>query len=228
MNTLRKQVKTTKNDRELFSNLPNLSKHRIIKFMARRSDHSKEELQKLIFDTANKLVEQEGLTGMSARKITSEIGYTPGTIYSFYENLNELTLHVNGKTLDLIYTKLEKSISKTKSTNSAIKAIAETYLSYAQKNINRFRALYEFNYTESNNQSLPDWYQEKVERNFALIDAVLNKNHCGNNEQAKVLWAGLHGIAILSLTGKLDTVKVKSSKKLVENFLSIYLKGIKN
>ncbi|MDD9898260.1 MAG: TetR/AcrR family transcriptional regulator [Candidatus Melainabacteria bacterium] len=195
--------------------------------MARRSDHSKEELEKLIFDTANKLVEQDGLDAMSARKVTTAIGYSPGTIYSFYDNLDELTLAVNGKTLDLIYNKLEKAISKAKSSKQAIKAIAEAYLNYAQKNINRFRALYEFNYSQESGQSLPNWYQDKVTRIFELIDAVLNRNHCGNNEQAKVLWAGIHGIAILSLSGKLDSVKVKSSKKLLENYLDIYLRGIK-
>ncbi|MDA0772212.1 MAG: TetR/AcrR family transcriptional regulator [Cyanobacteria bacterium] len=197
--------------------------------MARRSDHSKEELEKIIFDAANKLIEKDGLNGLSARKLATVIGYTPGTIYSFYENLDELILRVNGKTLDQIYSKLEKSIAKNKARNKAIKAIAESYLNYGQKNINRFRTLFEFNYLQDGKKELPDWYQDKVSKNFGLIEAVLTGNQCSDQSEinAKVLWSGLHGIAMLSLNGKLDSVKLKSSQVLLDSFVEIFLRGLK-
>lgn len=197
--------------------------------MARRSDHSKEELEKIIFEAANKLIEKDGLNGLSARKLATAIGYTPGTIYSFYENLNELILKVNGKTLDLIYKKIEKSMGKSNSRDKLIKAIAESYIEYGQKNTNRFRTLFEFNYLQDGKKELPDWYLSKVQNNFGLIEAALTGNQCSDQSeiQAKVLWSGLHGIAMLSLSGKLDSVKLKSTQLLLDNFVAIFLRGLK-
>lgn len=194
--------------------------------MARRSDHSKAELEKIIFEAANKLVDKDGLAGLSARKLATAIGYTPGTIYSFYENLNDLILQINGKTLEQIYSKLEKASSNTKSVNKSIKAIAESYLDYAQKNNKRWRCLYEFSHPEKT--KLPDWYQERINKIFDLLDSRL-ESHCKNSKndlQAKVLWSGLHGIAMLSLSGKLDSVKVKSTEELMNSFIDIFLKGL--
>ena len=192
--------------------------------MARRSDHSKAQLEEIIFLAANKLIEENSLEGLSARKLATDIGYTAGTIYSFYENINELILKVNGKTLDLIYKKIEKASSSSKDKNKAIKAIAEAYLDYAKKHMNRFRALYEFNYGED----LPDWYQAKVKMIFDLIEGRLTVNQCSETSEisAKVLWSGLHGIAILSLSGKLNNVKLKSSKQLLDSFVDIFLRGL--
>lgn len=192
--------------------------------MARRSDHSKAQLEEIIFDAANKLIEKDSLEGLSARKLATDIGYTAGTIYSFYENLNELILKVNGKTLDLLYKKIDKASSTNKDKNKAVKAIAEAYLDYAKKDMNRFRALYEFNYGDQ----LPDWYQAKVKMIFDLIEGRLTANQCSDTSEinAKVLWSGLHGIAILSLSGKLNNVKLKSSKLLLDSFVDIFLRGL--
>jgi len=52
-----------------------------------------------------------------------------------------------------------------------------------------------------------------------------------NNKEAeiaaKTIWAGIHGICQLSLTGKLDTVGAKSMKQLTDSLIDNYLKGLK-
>ena len=44
---------------------------------------------------------------------------------------------------------------------------------------------------------------------------------------AKVLWAGLHGICSLSITGKLDTVGADSAQVLAKSFITNYVRGLK-
>ena len=58
--------------------------------MARRSDHSRDELKALILDCAREIAEEEGLRGLTARRIATEIGYAPGTIYNLFSNLDDL------------------------------------------------------------------------------------------------------------------------------------------
>ena len=48
--------------------------------MARRNDHSKEELQSMAIDATRSLISQAGYEGVSARKVANSIGYTVGTL----------------------------------------------------------------------------------------------------------------------------------------------------
>ena len=54
--------------------------------MARRSDHSREELYDLALESARVIAEIEGLRGLAARRIARDIGYTVGTIYNLFDH----------------------------------------------------------------------------------------------------------------------------------------------
>ena len=66
--------------------------------MGRRSDHSREEIRQMALQAAESIVTEGGYKALSARKVASEIGYTVGTLYLVFENLDELVLYVNGRT----------------------------------------------------------------------------------------------------------------------------------
>ncbi len=199
--------------------------------MSRRGIHSKEELGKLIIASAIKLVEKGGLTAISSRKIAKEVNYTHGTVHKFYDNFNDVILQVNANTLDQIYTALYKAVSREKIDSKDINALANTYIEYGLNNRNRWEALYNFTYSRDKSEDLPDWYQERIEKIFTLVESRLLM-HCKSSKDVKpyaqILWSSLHGIAILALSGKLDTVKVKSVKKMTENFTRVFTSGLKN
>lgn len=199
--------------------------------MSRRGIHSKEELGKLIIASAIKLVEKGGLTAISSRKIAKEVNYTHGTVHKFYDNFNDVILQVNANTLDQIYTALYKAVSREKIDSKDINALANTYIEYGLNNRNRWEALYNFTYSRDKSEDLPDWYQERIEKIFTLVESRLLM-HCKSSKDVKpyaqILWSSLHGIAILALSGKLDTVKVKSVKKMTENFTRVFTNGLKN
>ena len=71
--------------------------------MGRRSDHSRDELYTMALAAARKIAEKEGLRGLTARRIAREIGYTVGTLYNLFDNLDGLIVHLNGTTLDTLY-----------------------------------------------------------------------------------------------------------------------------
>ncbi len=60
--------------------------------MARRSDHSKEEIKALAIKHAYKLIEENGEAGFKARDIAKRMGYTVGTIYYVFGNMENLRL----------------------------------------------------------------------------------------------------------------------------------------
>src|SRR4029077_10974729 len=70
------------------------------KHMGRRSIHSPDELRELIIQAGTEIVERDGLEGLSAREIAKRIGYSPGTLYNVFENLDDLLLTIESRLLD--------------------------------------------------------------------------------------------------------------------------------
>ena len=60
--------------------------------MARRKDHSHDQLHKMALDATREIAEKEGLSGITARRIAKQIGYSPGTLYNVFENLEDLII----------------------------------------------------------------------------------------------------------------------------------------
>lgn len=58
--------------------------------MARRSDHSREEIKEMALTAALTILEEEGARGLTARKVATAIGYTVGTLYLVFKNQQEM------------------------------------------------------------------------------------------------------------------------------------------
>ena len=77
--------------------------------MARRNQHSREELQALAIDAVRELVAEHGLAKLSVRKVAEKIRYTPGMLYHVFANLDDLILHANAATLDTLLADMKAS-----------------------------------------------------------------------------------------------------------------------
>ncbi len=196
--------------------------------MARRSDHSREEIRDMALAAAERIFVEEGLEGLSARKIAGRIGYTVGTLYLVFENLDELILHVNARTLDNLYSALrEASTESIASPEARVLALARAYIGFASRYPRQWSALYEHRLPEG--VELPEWYREKVAHSFALVEETIRplvKGPKNVGPVARALWAGVHGICLLGLTDKLDIVGESSVPVLVETLVANFLKGL--
>ena len=71
--------------------------------MARRSDHSREELEELFLASARRFAESEGLSGIAARRVARDVDYTAGTTNNVFGNLDGLIMRLRADTLDELY-----------------------------------------------------------------------------------------------------------------------------
>lgn len=193
--------------------------------MARRSEHSLEEIKTMVLNAAESIVIEEGFAALTMRKIAMEIGYTVGSIYMVFANMTDLILHLNARTLDEIAAELEQA-SDCES-EQCVEESAKLYLRYASRNFNRWSMIFEHRLPKG--VKVPDWYQDKVEHIFRRFEVRFARlaPGCPDAEKkrvARTLWGGIHGISILSLSGKLDIVGVEDVEEsmmlLVRNFIS--------
>jgi len=197
--------------------------------MARRSDHSREEIREMAILAAERLVEKQGYKGLSARKVASEIGYTVGTLYLVFKNLDELILSVNARALDELYLAMEESVEKNQDPKSCVIALCHTYYLFAIQHVHRWTLIFEHILPED--QTVPDWYSIKVARGFEILEKVLAPIASALDDQeisksARVLWGSVHGISMLAVTGKLGVVGVDSVNELLDSLVDNYLRGL--
>lgn len=197
--------------------------------MARRSDHTHEEIKAMAVQAGRTLLAEKGFPDFSARAVATQIGYSVGTLYNVFGDYDGLMLHIHAQILDEWYAFMQNALPTETPMDKQLQALGMAYIDFAEQHYNSWASLFEYRFK---GEKLPEWYDEKMERFFALVETVLHPVFGQNSAQceraAKTLWAGIHGICVLSLSGKLDAVGVKSARQLAGAFITHYIVGLKH
>lgn len=173
---------------------------------------------------AQRLAEEEGLRGLTARRVMREIGYTIGTFYKLFSNFDELVLTLNGTTLDALYEACA-SVPLDGTPEDGLRELARRYIRFTREHKRRWSVLFEHQLPDG--QQLPDWHHQKINRLLGLIKTILAPLFPSGRDaelahSARVLWSSLHGICSLETANKLvntETVEALSNT-LIENYLA--------
>lgn len=198
--------------------------------MGRRSSHTSNELRVMILDAARDIIETEGLAGLSAREIARRIGYSAGTIYNIYDNLDDVILHVEAGVLDALEQRLGTVVTATPGPET-LTELARAYLAFTHEKPKLWNLLFEHHMQPG--ADIPDWYQRKLEGLLARVEQALAPlfpvgAEADRQRAARVLWAGVHGITSLSTADKLSIVTTETAGRLIEDLVKTYLQGVKS
>src|SRR5947207_9653806 len=122
--------------------------------MARRSDHSRDELHRMALKAAQKIVAKSGLRGLSTRRIASAIGYSPGTLYQLFTDLDDLIVHLNAQSLASLYAACQP-VDFANGPEVALQTLAERYINFVSANPRVWNVVFE--------HSLPEGRHVQVE-----------------------------------------------------------------
>ncbi len=100
--------------------------------MARRADHTREELTELAITAGAELIRKNGFAAFSARKLATAIGYTVGTLYNVFGSYDEMILRINARTLDAWFENITTALAKRKK-NDALQVITHEYIAFSRE-----------------------------------------------------------------------------------------------
>lgn len=197
--------------------------------MGRRSTHTPQQLRELILEAARDIIESDGLAGLSAREIARRIGYSPGTIYNMYQNLDDVVLHVEARVLDELEVRLASVFDVGTPGPDTLPALAHAYLSFTHEKPKLWNLLFEHHMPKD--AVLPDWYQQKLEGLLKRVEQSLAPlfppgREADRQRAARVLWAGVHGITSLSTADKLSIVTTEAATRLIDDLVHTYIRGL--
>ena len=77
--------------------------------MARRAEHSRDDLTERAAAAVADIVGEGGYGALTMRNVARRIGYSVGTLYNLFDNLDDMVLGVNGRTLDALDARLAQA-----------------------------------------------------------------------------------------------------------------------
>lgn len=193
--------------------------------MARRSDHTREELRELAIAAATAAAEREGLRAITARGIARDIGYTVGTLYNLFENLDDLLRQMNAATMDALYARATAQ-PLDGDPETALRELARRYLAFVREHSRLWSAVIEF---EPHDRAPPDWYRDKAQRLIGLGEAAIAGlfgpgEAAARRRSANVLWSALYGITALAQAA--GSGNREAPEVLIDALITTYLAGL--
>lgn len=199
--------------------------------MARRSEHSVEEIKAMVLNAAETIVIEEGAAALKVRKIAMAIGYTVGSVYMVFDNMADLILHIQDRAVDDLTLSLS-GVNDSETPEQCIKQLAKAYLAFASNHFNRWRMI--FTQAAAADRESPAWYRQKVDALSLPLEDQIKRLSPGLTavrieRGTAALWSGIHGVCTLALTGPCEQSRLDDIEHtimlLIENFLHGWTEG---
>jgi AcrR family transcriptional regulator len=150
-----------------------------------------------ILDAARRIVMRDGLAALSMRKIADAIGYSPASLYLYFENRDEIARALGDEGYAQLLEALEPA-AQVVDPAARLRALAQAYVAFGQAQPETYRLVFVDVPTLPQRADMPGPDAEPVVRVFAGALAALGRTD--DAPHAAALWATLHGIVMLALT----------------------------
>ena len=185
------------------------------------------KMRSRILKAAMELYVKGGYENVTMRGIAAKIEYSPGTIYLYFQNKNDIMLQLCYQGFERLLAHQDK-LEKIADPLERLSAGGRYYLAFALENPEFYELM--FTTTEVLRDSGPDQeaaplraFRKFAENVKACLDAGIFS--AGEVETTAIaLWATLHGLASLLIKGRLRFLPEESLGKVVEQAYAFSLR----
>lgn len=213
-----------------------------------RKEREKKEMQALILEAAKELFLKEGYDKTSIRSIAEKIEYSPGTIYQYFDDKDDIFFVLHFFAFQDLLAEMDKNCQFKKPLDNLL-AIGKTYINFALKNPELYDLMFIMRAPICSLQSKKEQLFEKIkgkdtenasmewEEGFAtfnrlknIMQACINENliKYDNVEIASInMWANVHGLASLYIRDRFQMFPQEIVTHLIEKCLLDMIEAIK-
>jgi len=181
----------------------------------------------MVLEAAEDIVHEYGYSSLKVRKIAADIGYTVGSVYMVFTNMNDLNMHIKARTWQKLHHYLQAQLQIT----GTVQGIALAYLDFAMANEGLWRMLFEHQLALGD--PVPKWYLQENQRSFKLMYEMirqLDQSHADDQVllAAQVLIKSVQGIVMQLLMQDQSSENIKSAKAEIILLIDCFLRGWSN
>ncbi|MFT5798559.1 MAG: AcrR family transcriptional regulator [Candidatus Azotimanducaceae bacterium] len=173
--------------------------------METKREKKREDLRNRLIDAAEATISEKGLRGLKARDVTAKAGCALGALYNAVEDLDQLIMLVNSRTLAKLGNALKQAIPKNASPTDTMQSLAGAYVAFALEQTQLWSAV--FNHKLSEDTVVPDWHTAEYPVLISEIIAPLSKLRPDLEPdaltlRAQTIFASVHGVVQLAIHGR--------------------------
>ncbi|MCX7559242.1 TetR/AcrR family transcriptional regulator [Sulfitobacter sp. F26204] len=197
--------------------------------MTSKAETKRENLRRRLIDSAEVAIREGGLRGLKARDVTARAGCALGGLYNAVQDLDQLVMLVNSRTLGRLGADLKNAVTAEDTPTETMQALAATYVEFALQNTALWSAI--FNHRLPEGAEIPDWHKDEYPVLIAEIIAPLKQLRPdlppdALRLRAQTLFASVHGVVQLAIHGRFVGVPLSMLKSEVAALVDAMTRGI--
>lgn len=198
--------------------------------IADRKEREKEELREKILVAAKRLFLERGIEKTSIRNIADQIEYSPGIIYHYFRDKNEIfhALHQSGFLQLMSKMSILTSVRDPK---ERLKAMGSIYINFALQNPDMYDLMFIKEAPIEHVTSLEhdDWIEGGSTFNYlreTIRECITKGYFTGHDEEALafLVWSTVHGMVSLNIRKRCEVIISERKKNIVEDGLEEFFK----
>lgn len=185
-----------------------------------RKQREKEQMRRLILDTAREIFLEKGFFQTSIRNIADKIEYSPGTIYLYFKEKDEIFFALHNEAFAKLFSLFEP-LNKIKDPYKRLKAMGASYMDFAFNNKDLYDLMFIITAPMNMLHDACDW-----QMGHRVFDGLVNTiSACqakgmfkGKEPQtlAFMVWSGLHGMCALYCRNRMGVMHNIDQKDMMK------------
>lgn len=177
----------------------------------------------MALDAARQIVRKDGIQALSGRKVTGRIGYTIGTLYQLFDDMDHLVERMNAETLAALYDHCRVE-TEAATVATQLKTLAFRFIDFVKAHPNEWDAIMSYRYKDGHVSS--DFYIYEIQRLFGLMATATAQFYTDETQEEQaadmaLLWSSLTGIwGIASSERTVGGTMEQMIDRLVEMYIS--------
>lgn len=191
--------------------------------------NTKDNIHNILIAKGRELVRQKGASFLTARKLSEATGYSVGTIYNQFGNMDRYVAAQNMLTLDELYRVLSKIMPDTNPYKN-LNRYVDAFVAFVLNQPHLWFLLFNF-HIQSGYDGFPQEYLRKLLRITNLwrkeFNAVFSKLSAAERKVSlQVLWLSMFSLSSFLTLNGLDKMSRLNKKNVCKLLLNTYLAGL--
>lgn len=202
--------------------------------ISERKEREKEELRDLILNAAREIFIKHGYEATSIRKIANKIEYSPGTIYHYFKDKNDMLLALHEKSFDLKIKSLFTTVEHIADPMDRLEAVGFAYLNYALEHPQDYELMFIQNAPMKALAVKKEcWKDGAIAIQFLknilqeCVHAKYISPETNIDDLALVLWSQVHGLASLHNTERLNIYEDTDIRQFMFDAYRVFIKMVR-
>ena len=198
---------------------------------SQRRDRDRQEMRRLIVDAATQILLDEGIDQVSIRRIAERIEYSPGTIYLYFEDKDDILYEAHLEAFSA-FLDAENSVAGIQDPFERLKALGRVYVEFALANPRKYELMFLTPVPRIQKKEKYDWSVSI--RTYQVLRTIVEEciaqqrirpNH--PDVASMQIWSTVHGLVSLIIRQRIPMIDKDLVPRMVTPVLEYLYDSLK-